>query len=66
VRLLRGFAANAKQGAQGAALVADGLSGGRHAHLVNRMRIGEAKGTVLDHLVFVPPGMARQRLGMSP
>ena len=31
VRQLRGFAAKAKQGAQGAALLADGLSGGTHA-----------------------------------
>jgi predicted butyrate kinase (DUF1464 family) len=65
VRLLRGFAANAKQGAQGAALLADGLTGGRHAHLVDRMRVREARGTVLDHLVFIPPGAARQRLGLE-
>lgn len=65
VRFLRGFATNAKQGAQGAALLADGLSGGRHAHLVDRLRIREARGTVLDHLVFIPPEAARQRLGIG-
>src|SRR5687768_6369216 len=64
VRLLAGFSVNAKQGAQGAALLADGLSGGRHAGLVDRLRIREARGTVLDHLVFISPAAARQRLGM--
>ena len=66
VRMLTGFAVRAKQGAQGAALLADGLTGGRHAELVSRLRIREAKGTVLDHLVFIPPEAARQRLGLSP
>lgn len=65
VRLLRGFATNAKQGAQGAALLADGLSGGRYANLVDRLRIREAKGTVLDHLVFIAPEAARRRLGIA-
>jgi predicted butyrate kinase (DUF1464 family) len=64
VRRLHGFAAHAKQGAQGAALLADGLSGGRHADLVGRLRIREARGTVLDHLVFISPEAARQRLGI--
>jgi predicted butyrate kinase (DUF1464 family) len=65
VRLLTGFAASAKQGAQGAALIADGLSGGRYTGLVDRLRIREARGTVLDHLVFISPAAARQRLGIS-
>lgn len=64
VRLLTGFSVNAKQGAQGAALLADGLSGGRYAGLVDRLRIREARGTVLDHLVFISPAAARQRLGI--
>ncbi|HEY3011379.1 MAG TPA: DUF1464 family protein [Gemmatimonadales bacterium] len=65
VQLLVGFAVHAKQGAQGAALVADGLSGGRHAALVNRLRLREARGTVLDHLVFISPATARRRLGLT-
>jgi predicted butyrate kinase (DUF1464 family) len=65
VRVLTGFAAQAKQGAQGAAILADGLTGGRHAELVNRLRIREARGTVLDHLVFIAPVAARQCLGLS-
>jgi predicted butyrate kinase (DUF1464 family) len=64
VWLLQGFARLAKQGAQGAALLADGLAGGRHAPLVNRLRLREARGTVLDHLVFITPNAARRRLGI--
>ena len=64
VRLLRGSAAKAKQGAQGAALLADGLSGGTHAGLVERLSLRQARGTVLDHLVFISPETARRRLGM--
>ena len=37
-----------KQAAQGAAIVADGLAGGRYAALVERLRLREAAGTVLD------------------
>src|SRR5215213_3496478 len=44
VRVLRGLAtAVAKQGAQGAALLADGLSGGRSAALVDRLRLRSAR-----------------------
>jgi predicted butyrate kinase (DUF1464 family) len=65
VTQLRGFARIAKQGAQGAALLADGLTGGRHADLVNRLGVRDAKGTVLDHLIFVSPESARRRLGIA-
>jgi predicted butyrate kinase (DUF1464 family) len=64
VMLLTGFATTAKQGAQGAALLADGLAGGATRELVERLRIREAKGTVLDHLVFISPAAARRRLGI--
>jgi predicted butyrate kinase (DUF1464 family) len=64
VRRLTGFATTAKQGAQGAALLADGLAGGAEQELVDRLRVREASGTVLDHLVFISPTMARQRLGI--
>jgi predicted butyrate kinase (DUF1464 family) len=39
-----------KSAARGAALLADGLAGGSHAPLVERMRLREAHGGVLDHL----------------
>jgi predicted butyrate kinase (DUF1464 family) len=65
VRLLEGFAARAKQGAQGAAIMADGLAGGRHRALVDRLGIREARGTVLDHLYVISPAAARRRLGLD-
>jgi predicted butyrate kinase (DUF1464 family) len=65
VRVLKGFAAEVKQGAQGAALMADGLAGGSQSSVVDRLRIREARGTVLDHLVFITPASARSRLGID-
>jgi predicted butyrate kinase (DUF1464 family) len=64
VRRLRGFATSAKEGAQGAALLADGLAGGRHAPLVEGLRLREAGGTVLDYLRVISPETARRRLGV--
>jgi predicted butyrate kinase (DUF1464 family) len=64
-RLLEGFARTAKEGAQGAALIADGLAGGTNRELVERLAIREAQGTVLDHLYVVPREQARRRLGLS-
>ena len=65
VRRLTGSAVHAKQGAEGAALLADGLAGGSRRPLVERLRIREARGTVLDHLLFVSPEAARRRLGVE-
>src|SRR5436189_297909 len=65
VRLLEGFAAEAKQGAQGGALIADGLAGGRHRELVAALGIREAQGTVLDHLYVISREQARRRLGLE-
>ena len=39
-----------KEAAWGAALIADGLAGGRYRELVEVMRLREARGTVLDEL----------------
>jgi predicted butyrate kinase (DUF1464 family) len=64
VHHLRGFARSSKQGAQGAALVADGLAGGHEDELVSTMGIRRAAGTVLDHLVVISPSAARRRLGI--
>jgi predicted butyrate kinase (DUF1464 family) len=50
VRAVSGPAARAKAAAQGAALLADGLAGGRWAPLVERLRLREASGTALDHV----------------
>ncbi len=65
VRMLQGFAQVAKQGAQGAALIADGLAGGAHQAVVDRLRIREATGSVLDHLYVIAPDHARRRLGLA-
>lgn len=64
-RLLTGAATHAKQGAEGAALLADGLSGGSGRDMVDRMRVRHARGTVLDHLLFISPETARRRLGIN-
>ena len=66
VHELAGFARVAKQGAQGAALIADGLAGGATAaRLVETMGIRDAAGTVLDHLHVISPAAARRRLGVA-
>ena len=52
VRTIKGFARVAKEAAQGAAIIADGLSGGIYKKLVDVMKIKEAAGTVLDHIFF--------------
>ena len=49
---------------EGAALIADGLAGGRHRDMVDHLRIREAGGTALDHLYVVTPADARRRLGL--
>jgi predicted butyrate kinase (DUF1464 family) len=55
VRRLAGFAAEAKEAAQGAAILADGLAGGRYHDLVARLRLREAAGSALDYLAI--PGV---------
>jgi predicted butyrate kinase (DUF1464 family) len=50
VHRISGIAQTAKEAAQGAALIADGMMGGQFADLVETMRLKEAKGTVLDYL----------------
>jgi predicted butyrate kinase (DUF1464 family) len=64
IRVLTGAARHAKQGAEGAALLADGLAGGKSRRLVERLRIREAQGTVLDNLLFITPEAALRRLGL--
>ena len=65
LHVLTGFASVAKQAAQGAALLADGLAGGKSAALVDALGIREACGTVLDHLYVISPAQARVRLGIG-
>ena len=50
VRVVAGPGVHAKAAAQGAAVLADGLAGGRYAALVERLGVRDAGGSVLDHL----------------
>jgi predicted butyrate kinase (DUF1464 family) len=50
VRRVEGFARIAKEAAQGAAIIANGLANGGYMDLVNAMEIRGSRGTVLDHL----------------
>ncbi|MEM1981064.1 MAG: DUF1464 family protein [Candidatus Hadarchaeales archaeon] len=50
-----------KETAQGYAVVADGLAGGRFRELVEWMGIGKAKGTALDHLYHPKARGIRER-----
>ena len=61
VRKVEGFASVAKEAAQGAALLADGLAGGRFRKLVEVMEIEGASGTVLDHLYIKNAESLRQK-----
>lgn len=62
VRRVTSMARHAKEAAQGAALLADGLAGGANAPLVRALRLREATGTVLDHLYVNGAAEARGRL----
>jgi len=53
VRCLEGFAAAAKEAAQGAAIIADGLAGGRYRGLVDHLQIRLATGSLFDH-IYIP------------
>ncbi len=50
VRMAAGLGGRMKAAAQGAALLADGLAGGRYAALVERLGVRDASGSALDHL----------------
>ena len=68
VHVLAGFAATAKQAAQGAALIADGLAGGASAALVEALGIREAsrhraRSSVRDR---AGRGATRLAMGLQP
>lgn len=44
-----------KHAAQGSALLADGLAGGRHADLIEALALRRAEGTIVDNLRIRPP-----------
>ncbi len=52
-RRLEGFGVkNVKEAAQGAALIANGLAGGKYSELIDMMQIRDAKGTSLDYILL--------------
>jgi predicted butyrate kinase (DUF1464 family) len=59
------LARHAGQGAQGAAIIADGLAGGGSAALVERLAIQRSSGSALDWLYVVTPAAARKQLGIA-
>lgn len=54
-----------KQAAQGSALLADGLAGGRNSDLVASLRLREASGTAIDGLERLRPGIV-ESFGRRP
>ena len=61
VRRVEGIAEQAKEAAQGAAIIAAGLLGGKYAGLVETMRLKEARGTVLDYIQVSGADALRQK-----
>ena len=64
VRRVGRFAKVSKEAAQGAALIADGLAGGRFKELVESTKINEASGTVLDHIYLPEADILKERYGV--
>lgn len=54
-----------KHAAQGAAIIADGLAGGRFAPAVERLRLREATGTVLDWITHPRADEVRRAFGVG-
>ncbi len=61
IRRIEGFAQVAKEAAQGAALIADGMAGGEFEELIEVMELKGATGTVLDHLYIKGAEALRQK-----
>jgi predicted butyrate kinase (DUF1464 family) len=53
VKIMKSYSQIAKRAAQGAAFIANGISGGRFESIINNMKIKEASGSILDD-IFIP------------
>jgi predicted butyrate kinase (DUF1464 family) len=64
VRPVGSIASACKEAAQGAALIADGLAGGRYRDIVEAMELRGARGTLLDHLYMAGAAALRRQFGL--
>ena len=53
VRIMRTYSQIAKRAAQGAAFIANGLSGGVYEPIIDNLKIKNASGSILDD-IFIP------------
>ncbi|MCR4428232.1 MAG: DUF1464 family protein [Caldiserica bacterium] len=61
VRRVEGIARTAKEAAQGAAIIANGMAGGEYKDLVEVLEIKGAKGTLLDYLYIIDAERLRKK-----
>ena len=64
VRRVEGISKEVKEAAQGAAIVANGLAGGRYKELTDNMKLREARGTVLDYTSLEAACELKKRYGI--
>ncbi|MFQ6086022.1 MAG: DUF1464 family protein [Candidatus Bathyarchaeia archaeon] len=65
VRVVRRSAKVAKEAAEGGAILANGLAGGKFTELVDVMEIRDAKGSVIDHIFLREVEELKRRYGAS-
>ncbi len=64
VRRLEGYNVKVKEAAQGAAVIASGLAGGKYKELIDVMEIKKAKGTSLDYILLPEIGKLKKDYGI--